>query len=44
MTTEVYLQTSNFSTFLILFTAFVLLILLTAFITYLRRKYTLDSL
>jgi hypothetical protein len=44
MTTEVYLQSSNYSTFLILFTAFVLLVLLTAFITHLRRKYTLDTL
>ncbi len=44
MATTIYMQSSNFNTFLILFTSFVLLILLTAFITHLRRKFTLDTL
>jgi hypothetical protein len=44
MASEVYLQPSNFSTFLILFTSFVLLVLFASFITYLRRRYALDGL
>lgn len=46
MTPEVYLQTSYYGTFIILFTSFVLLINVTTFITYLKKKYystTFDS-
>lgn len=41
---EVYLQTSYMGTFLILFTAFVLLAVLLSFLAFLRRKYAMDSL
>lgn len=44
MTYEVYLQPSYYGTFIILFTAFVLLIILASFITYLKKKYTMEAL
>lgn len=44
MTYEVYLQSSYYGTFIILFTAFVLLIILASFITYLKKKYTMETL
>lgn len=44
MTYEVYLQPSYYGTFIILFTAFVLLIILASFITYLKKKYTMETL
>jgi hypothetical protein len=44
MSYEVYLQPSYYGTFIILFTAFVLLVILASFITYLKKKYTMDTL
>lgn len=41
MTYEVYIQTSYYGTFIILFTSFVLLLILTSLVTYLRKRYSL---
>jgi hypothetical protein len=41
MNYEVYIQTSYYGTFIILFTSFVLLLILTSLVTYLRKKYSL---
>jgi hypothetical protein len=43
MSYEMYLQTSYYGTFMILFTALVMLLVLTTFITFLRKEYTLDA-
>lgn len=43
MSYEVYLRTSYYTTFMIFFTALVMLLVLTTLITFLRKKYALDA-
>ncbi len=43
MSYELYLRASYYGTFMILFTALVMLLVLTTLITFLRKKYALDA-
>lgn len=43
MSYELYLRTSYYSTFMIFFTALVMLLVITSLITFLRKEYTLDA-
>jgi hypothetical protein len=44
MTYELYLRTSYYGTFMILFTAFVMLLILTSLITFLKKKYAIQTM
>ena len=44
MSYDVYLKVSYYSTFVILLTAFILMAILASFITYIRKKYTIDAI
>lgn len=43
MSYELYLRTSYYSTFMIFFTALVMLLVLTTLVTFLRKKYAMDA-